>query len=161
MAETQKNEKKENFKYIIRIANSDIKGEKRVNIALRGIKGVSFAIANYICKTTKINPSGKAGNLSDADVEKITKTISNLSSAPEWLINRRNDPVTGESKHLISNDLIVVKDTELRELKKLKNYRGVRHMHSLPVRGQKTKSNFRRTKGKVLGVKRAKKGKKG
>lgn len=161
MVEDKSEKTKKDFKYIIRIANSDIKGEKGLGIALKNIKGVSYSISNYICKKTGLNPKMKAGNLSDMDVKKISDVITNLSSAPAWMLNRKKDPVSGESKHIISNELLIVKDTEMREVKKLKSYRGIRHMHNLPVRGQKTRSNFRRNKGKVLGVKRAKKGKKG
>ena len=43
---------------------------------------------------------------------------------------------------------------DLRRLKKIKSNRGLRHQWGLPVRGQRTKSNFRRSKGKAVGVKR-------
>jgi len=162
MVEEKKAESpKKDFKYIIRIANSDVKGEKGLGVALKNIKGVGYAISNYICKKTNLNPKMKAGNLSDAEVKKISDVVDNLSSAPKWLLNRRKDVTSGENKHIVSNELLIVKDTEMREIKKLKSYRGIRHIHNLPVRGQKTRSNFRRNKGKVLGVKRAKKGKKG
>jgi len=58
-------------------------------------------------------------------------------------------------------DLKFTKENDIKLLKKVKSYRGMRHALGLPVRGQRTKSNFRRNKGKAsLGVKRAKGSKK-
>ena len=79
---------------------------------------------------------------------------------PLWLLNRRKDPETNEDKHLITDDIRFVQENDVKILKKIKSYKGVRHMHGLPTRGQRTKSNFRRNKGNVIGVKR-KKGKSG
>ena len=81
-------------------------------------------------------------------------------NVPLWLLNRRKDPETNEDKHIITDDMRFIQENDVKILKKIKSYKGVRHMHGLPTRGQRTKSNFRRNKGNVIGVKR-KKGKSG
>ena len=76
------------------------------------------------------------------------------SGMPLWMVNRRRDYEDNKDKHLVTTDLMFTKDNDLKRLKKIKSYRGVRHTQGLPVRGQRTKSNFRKSKGKVMGVKR-------
>ena len=58
-----------------------------------------------------------------------------------------------------TSDLRFIQDNDIKMMKKIKSYKGIRHMFRLPVRGQCTRSNFRKNKGKGMGVKR--KGKKG
>jgi len=70
--------------------------------------------------------------------------------------NRRSDPETGEEKHLVGTDLDMKKDFDIRRMKKIRSYRGIRHTSGLPVRGQRTRSNFRK-KGQAVAVKRKKK----
>jgi small subunit ribosomal protein S13 len=151
MAEQQKN-----FKHIIRVMNTDLAGEKAIVDALRKIKGISFALSAGLCKLLNINAETKAGDLSDVNVEKLNNALKDLSEigVPEWLFNRRKDFETGEDKHLIGANLSFQKDNDLKFLQKIKCYRGSRHSARLPSRGQKTKSNFRRNKGKVTGVKK-------
>jgi len=72
------------------------------------------------------------------------------------MLNRRKDYETGEDKHLLSSDLAFTKDNDIKMLKKIKSYKGMRHAFGLPVRGQRTRSNFRRNKGKVTGVQKKK-----
>ena len=58
--------------------------------------------------------------------------------------------------HLSSTELQIAKENDIKLLKKIKCYKGIRHIYSLPVRGQSTRSNFRKNKGKAkLGVKAA------
>ena len=68
------------------------------------------------------------------------------------MLNRRNDPEDGSDKHLLSSDLKFTVENDIKMMKKIKCYKGVRHSLGQPVRGQRTKSNFRRNKGKVMGV---------
>jgi small subunit ribosomal protein S13 len=138
------------FRHLVRIANTDIKGEKSILYALKKIKGVSIMFANMACMNAGIERTKKAGELTDAEIKSLETEILHPSSAPNWILNRRLDPETGENKHLIGSDLIFVKDNDLKEMKKLKSYKGIRHMYKLPVRGQRTKSNFRRNKGKAI-----------
>ena len=136
------------FKEIVRIGNADLNGNKKLMYALTRIKGVKYMFANAICEALGLDKNMKVGNLSDDDIEKIEDAIRNPSkyNIPSWLFNRRKDPETGEDIHLISNDLDFAIQQDLNLLKKTKSYRGIRHALGLPVRGQRTKSNFRKSK---------------
>ncbi len=150
-------EQKKDFKHIVRIANSDLKGEKKLQSALRGIKGINFMLANFACVTSNIDGKKQVGTLTDDEIKKIDAIIQDplKSGAPKWMINRRKSPEDGEDKHLLSADLIFTRDNDIKQMRKIKSYRGIRHSSGLPTRGQRTKSNFRRNKGKVsIGVKR-------
>ena len=83
------------LKGIIRIAGADILGEKKLGDGLRRIDGVSFAFANAVCTTLKIDPRTKAGSLSTEDIKKIEALI-HTPSFPAWLFNRRKDFDTGK-----------------------------------------------------------------
>jgi len=151
------------FKHIIRIANTDLAGEKSIGNALRKIKGVGVMYANMACKIAGIDSTKKAGDLLDIEAKKLDEIIREplKFGAPKWMINRRKDYETGEDKHLIISDLQFTKENDIKRMKKIKSYKGMRHAWGLPVRGQRTKSNFRRNKGKgSLGVSRKKVGKK-
>ena len=95
-------------------------------------------------------------------VSKINDVIKNPAkyNFPEWLLNRRKDYDDGTDKHIVVGDLKFTHSNDLKRLQRIKSYRGLRLAWGLTVRGQRTKSNFRRNKGKGLGVKR-KKGKGG
>ncbi len=63
------------FKHIIRIANTDLNGEKKIIDALRKIRGVGFMFSNMICSLTNIKKNEKAGNLDDPDIKKLDDII--------------------------------------------------------------------------------------
>jgi len=146
------------FKHIVRIANTDLDGNKPIIDALRKIKGVSFMFANGICAATGIDKEKKTGYLLDSEIEKIDNAIRNPSqfNIPSWLYNRRKDYESGADLHLTGGNLKLFQENDIRRQKKIKSYVGMRHAYGLPVRGQRTKSNFRKNKGKALGVKRKK-----
>ncbi|MFQ5620641.1 MAG: 30S ribosomal protein S13 [Candidatus Nanoarchaeia archaeon] len=151
----------ENFKHLVRVANTDLDGNKPSIHALLKIKGVGPMFANAVCQVTGVDPQQKVGTIKDEEVAALSAAVENPAkhNIPSWLFNRRNDYETGEDKHLITGDLQFQKENDIKRLKKLKNYRGVRHAFRLPLRGQRTKSNFRRNKSKGkggLGVKRKK-----
>ncbi len=142
-----------NFRYIVRIANTDLDGNKPVFAALRKIKGVSFSFSNMVCNMANVDFSKKAGNLTEDEVKVIESTIKKVpETAPSWMLNRRKDYENGENMHLLGADLDFAKDQDIRRMKKVRSYRGMRHGLKLPVRGQRTRSNFRKNKGKVMGV---------
>ena len=138
---------------MIRIVSTDIPANMTVYAGLTKIKGVSWAMSNALCNLLKIDKRKKISTLSDAEIKKIEEFLKN-PPVPEWLMNRRKDPKTGESKHLVTTELDLRHEFDIRELKKMKCYRGIRHAMGLPVRGQRTKSHFR--KGKTIGVVRKK-----
>ncbi|MFT4311515.1 MAG: 30S ribosomal protein S13 [Candidatus Woesearchaeota archaeon] len=146
------------FKHIIRVANTDLQGNKQILVAMKKIKGVDVVFSNAALGIAGIDKTKKAGDLIDAEIQKINQILSDPLSfgIPEWMLNRRQDYETGEDTHITGPNLKLVKEDDIKRLKKIKSYKGLRHQWGLTVRGQRTKSNFRRNKGKVMGVKRKK-----
>ncbi|HIC61528.1 MAG TPA: 30S ribosomal protein S13 [Marine Group III euryarchaeote] len=143
------------FKYIIRIANSDVSGEERLANALTSIRGIGPRISNAIVQKLKLNPNKLAGKLDDKNVVDIENAIMNLNDyVPDWLLNRQKDYDTGEDVHPVSVELKMTHDEDLNRMKKVKSYKGIRHASGHKVRGQRTYSNGR--KGLALGVSRKK-----
>ncbi|MBW2991988.1 30S ribosomal protein S13 [Candidatus Woesearchaeota archaeon] len=144
------------FRDLVRVHNADIQGNKKIINGLRNVSGVSFMFANMVCELAKIDKHKKAGELTDDEINKLEAVISDpvKAGAPVWMLNRRKDLDTGNDIHITTNDLSFIKDNDLKLLKKIKCYKGIRHMRNLPVRGQRTKSNFRKNKGKATGVKK-------
>lgn len=152
MAEEQKQE----LKYFVRIANTDLDGNKSIYLSLTKIKGINFMFANAVCNIAGIQKTIKTGHLTDDQATKIDEIIKDpiKFGIPSWIFNRKRDPEDGIDKHLIGTNLAFIQDNDIKMMKKMKSYKGIRHSLGLPVRGQRTKSNFRKNKGKVLGVKR-------
>ena len=143
------------FKYIIRIANSDVSGEERLANALTSIRGIGPRISNAIVQKLKLDPNKLAGKLDDKNVVDIENAIMNLNDyVPDWLLNRQKDYDTGEDAHPVSVELKMTHDEDLNRMKKVKSYKGIRHASGHKVRGQRTYSNGR--KGLALGVSRKK-----
>ena len=146
------------FRHLVRITNTDLLGEKPIGHALHKIKGIGFMYANAVCTVARIDARKQTGLLTDAEIAKLEEVISNplKYSIPVWMLNRRKDYEDGTDKHLLTADFDYSRDNDIKRLKKIRAYRGIRHMLGQPTRGQKTKSNFRKNNGKVMGVKRAK-----
>ena len=151
---TQMREVIPNYVSIVRILQTDIPGNKKTLVGLTYIKGVSWAIANATCKLINLDPDKKISDLDEKEIEKIIKFLSNPVGFPKYLLNRRKDFETGEDFHLIGTSLDMKKEFDIRRLKKIRSYRGLRHATGQPTRGQRTKSHFRAGKGKkrVVGV---------
>jgi len=137
---------------LVRILTYDLPGSRGIYPGLTLIKGVSWTIAKSICTKLNIPLNKKVGDISPEEIKKIEEFIKQPDIA-DFLKNRRYDPETGESKHLQGSDLDLRKDFDIKRLRQIKSYKGVRHAAKLPVRGQRTRSNFR-AKGKAVGVKR-------
>ena len=157
--QTEKREepKKEAFS-IIRIMQTDIPGHKPVLAGLTYIKGISWSISNALCHILKFEPNKKVMDLNKKELEKIKEFLINPeSSFPEFLLNRRKDFETGKDSHLIGSSLDMKKEFDIRRLKKIRSYRGLRHAFGHPTRGQRTKAHFRaKGKKKAIGVKKKK-----
>jgi len=146
----------EQIKHLVRIANTDLDGKKSIAYILSRIKGVGVSFAMAICKAANVDSNKRVGTLNDKEIKLIEELILNPEKAnlPKWLYNRRKDLETGLDKHLVGIPLQLAQDNDIKIMKIMKSYKGVRHILGLPVRGQRTRSNFRRNKGKVkLGVK--------
>lgn len=137
---------------LVRILSKDIEGSLNVYVGLTKIKGISWSLSNAICKTLGLDKKKKIGLLTKEEIEKINEFVKH-PKMPTFLFNRKFDFETGENKHLIGTDLELQKEFDIGRLKKIKSYRGVRHLLGQPVRGQRTKSHFRRNKKKSVGIK--------
>lgn len=138
---------------LVRIMATDIPASLSVYAGLVRIKGISWAVSNAVCHLLGIEKNRKVSTLSADEITKIEKFIKN-PKLPEWLLNRRKDIETGFSKHLITTELDLQREFDVRRMKKMKCYKGIRHILGQPVRGQRTRAHFR--KGRVIGVIRAK-----
>ncbi len=147
-----------NMQDLIRIANSDLDGSRSIYLGMTKIKGISFMLSNAICQVLEIKKDQKASELEDATIKRIEDAVQNPQKfgIPNWMFNRRKDPETGVDTHISLTDVRFIVDNDLKTIKKIKSYKGLRHQWGLPVRGQRTKSNFRKNKGKATGVKRNK-----
>jgi len=151
-----KPEKKKEYFSIIRILQTDIPGHKQLLTGLTYIKGVSWAISNALCKILKLDEKKKISELSEKEINMITDFLKS-PKLPKFLLNRRSDFETGEDSHLIGTGLDMKKEFDIRRLKKIRSYRGLRHAFGHPVRGQRTRSHFRsKGKKKAVGVKKKK-----
>jgi small subunit ribosomal protein S13 len=153
---TTGNHPKQELKYFVRIANTDLDGNKSVQMALTKIKGIGIMYSSAVLTAAHIQKTMKTGYLSDSQVEKIDDVLKDPAKfhIPSWMFNRQKDPEDNASKHLLGSNLTFIQDNDVKMMKKIKSYRGIRHSLGQPVRGQRTRSNFRRNKGKVMGVKR-------
>jgi small subunit ribosomal protein S13 len=139
---------------IVRLANTDLDAKAQLLFALKKIKGISYSIGNCICKVANLNPKTKLKDLTEEQREKLEKIIQDPPSfgIPAHMLNRRKDLETGKDFHLTGADLEMRKKSDIQREIDLKSWKGVRHMFGLPVRGQRTRSSFR--KGRAVGVMR-------
>lgn len=133
-------------KHIIRICNADLVGTKKIYNSLRNIKGISYNFSNAICNTLDLDKNRQVGSLSQEEVKKIEEVIKNplKFKIPSWLLNSRKNFDTGQDMHIVSSDLKLKNEFDLKRLKKIKSYRGIRHAMGQPVRGQRTRAHFRK-----------------
>ena len=120
-----------------RIAGVDLPREKRVEIGLTYIYGIGRITSNKILAETEINPDIRVKDLTEDQIAKIRDYIE--------------EHVVGEGD--LRRDVAL----NIKRLKDIGCYRGVRHRKNLPVRGQSTKQNARTRKGPKKTVGRGKK----
>jgi len=128
---------------LVRISRHDIPASKKLYAGLTRVKGVSWGISNVVCLKLGIDRTKKIGELSKDEIAKIEAFLKN-PDIYDFMKNRRTDRETGETKHYIGVELDMKKDFDIRRLKKIRSYKGVRHMAGQPVRGQRTRSHFRK-----------------
>ena len=110
-----------------RISGVDLPREKRVEIGLTYIYGIGRASSNRILAEAGVNPDTRVKDLTDDEVKKISAVIADTQM------------VEGDLRREIAMNI--------KRLQEIGCYRGIRHRRSLPVRGQKTKTNARTRKG--------------
>jgi small subunit ribosomal protein S13 len=141
------------FRYLVRIVNTDLDGKKPFATALTYVPGVSHRLANVIAKETGIDPKERIGKLTDAQLQTVVEAIEGVEDlVPVWMLNRRKDIETGEDRHMVGSEITIMLREDLNRLKKIRSWRGHRHERKLPTRGQRTKNNGRF--GGAVGVQR-------
>ena len=110
-----------------RLAGVEIPKEKRVEIGLTYIYGIGLTSSQKILTETGINPDTRIKDLTDTEVNSIRKII--------------------DEQYKVEGDLRREIALNIKRLKEIGCYRGIRHRRGLPVRGQKTKTNARTRKG--------------
>jgi len=117
---------------MVRIAGININDNKKVTIGLSYIYGIGRSLAKQICIINNIDYSKKLRELSNEEIDKIRNYID------------KNYKVEGDIKIIINQNI--------KRLKEIGSYRGLRHMKRLPCRGQRTKTNARTKRGKRVCV---------
>jgi len=112
-----------------RIAGVNIPDDKRIEIALTYIHGIGHPRSKQILSALGMNPDTRTKKLGESDINKLKDYIE------------KNFTIEGELKHQ--------KQMNIKRLKDIACYRGIRHAKGLPVRGQKTKTNTRTVRGNV------------
>ena len=159
--EKSKKDKKEtnqkeddDFQYIVRIANTDIDGGKKLIHGLSSIKGIGRHMSTFLIKKTGLDVNQKMGYLSEKQIDTISKAIESIQDeAPKWMLNHQKEYETGEDVHIIGPEIELRLRDEINIMKKIRSYKGIRHERGLTVRGQRTRGNNR--KGLTLGVSKA------
>lgn len=115
-----------------RIAGITIPVEKQVQIALTYIYGIGAKHARDILAAAKVEPTTRVKDLTEAEEQKIRDIVD------------QNYTVEGDLQRLVSNNI--------KRLKEINSYRGLRHKTGLPTRGQRTRTNARTRKGRAVAV---------
>lgn len=145
----------ENFRYIVRIVNTDLDGAKSIVIALTSVKGVGLRSAEVIARMAGIPRNIKIGDLPESKTDELEKLVTEYSEkAPHWMMNRQSDWSTGADIHLVGVDVELNRRDDINLMKMIRCYKGIRHEQGQKVRGQRTRSNGRT--GMTMGVIRKK-----
>tara|TARA_B100000767_G_scaffold28213_1_gene24507 strand:+ start:559 stop:1029 length:471 start_codon:yes stop_codon:yes gene_type:complete len=155
MARQKEEDLGEDFSYILRMADTDMDGQKTLATALTAVRGVGPRTAIQICKNTGFDPASLAGHLSVDEQESLRVAIEGYAeTVPLWMLNRQRDIESGDELHLTGQQVILTLEDDINRLRTMKCYRGVRHASGNKVRGQRGRSNGRG--GLTLGVSRKK-----
>ncbi len=112
---------------MVRIKNIDLPDNKHISISLTEIYGVGRSLALTICENAKVDPSKKAKDLTDEEINALRQEIDN---------------------HLVEGDLRREVQLNIKNKMEINSYEGTRHKRGLPVRGQRTSRNARTRKGR-------------
>lgn len=146
-----KPEEDDDFQYIVRIANTDIDGNKKLIHGLSSIKGIGRHMSTFVIQKTGLDRNTKMGYLKEDQIETIKNAISSIQDeAPIWMLNHRKNYEDGNNIHIIGPEIDMGLRDEINIMKKIRSYKGIRHERGLTVRGQRTRANSR--KGLTLGV---------
>lgn len=116
----------------MRIAGVDIPNDKKIGISLAYIYGVGRKNAKVILEKTGLDPERRARDLNQDEIEKIRQYID------------KNIKIEGDLRSEVAQNI--------KRLREIGSYRGIRHSRNLPVRGQRTKTNARTKRGRRVTV---------
>lgn len=144
------------FKFLVRIGGTDIRGDKQVINGLTEIRGIGNRMADLVLKKAEIPTSTFIGLLNDDQIKKINEIMDDpiKFGVPSWYVNHTKERESGKDIHLIGSNLALYDRNDIDRLKKLRTYRGIKHAAGHKVRGQRTKSTGRG--GRSMGVSRKK-----
>ena len=114
---------------MLRIAGVTVPDNKRIVIALTYIYGIGLTLSQRILAKAKVDPNTRVNKLSNEEVNKLREIV--------------------EKEYRVEGELRQEKMMNIKRLKDIGSYRGIRHTKRLPVRGQRTKTNTRTVRGNV------------
>ena len=115
-----------------RIAGVNIPTQKKLSVALTYIYGIGKKLSNEVCKEANVDSNTRVQDLSESEIKNVSDAIS--------------------ASHNVEGDLRREVSGNIKRLKDLGTYRGVRHRKNLPCRGQRTHTNARTKKGKAIAI---------
>ena len=115
-----------------RIAGVNIPTQKKLGVALTYIYGIGKKLSSEVCKEANVDTNSRVQDLSESEIKSISDVIS--------------------ASHNVEGDLRREISGNIKRLKDLGAYRGVRHRKNLPCRGQRTHTNARTKKGKAIAI---------
>lgn len=115
----------------MRIAGVNLPEQKRIDIALTYLYGIGRSNVVGVLKAAEIDPAKRVNTLSEDEQKRIQKALDS---------------------HKVEGDLRVEVQGNIKRLKEVGAYRGTRHSHNLPARGQRTRSNARTKRGKRVTI---------
>ena len=144
-------EHKPDFKFIVRLAETDLNGERPVQLALSDIRGIGLRTAVLAADRVGLPRKMPIGDLTDEQLEKLGAALQSLPEyCPPWMLNRQNDLDSGADVQVFGPELAMNVREDINLMKKIRCYKGIRHETGQKVRGQRTKSNGRT--GLTVGV---------
>lgn len=115
-----------------RISGVTIPTEKQVQVSLTYVYGIGSTHAKQILEAAKVDPTTRVKDLTEAEIDSIRAII--------------------DANYTVEGDLQRIVTGNIKRLKDIKTYRGIRHNAGLPVRGQRTRTNGRTKRGKRVAV---------
>jgi small subunit ribosomal protein S13 len=115
-----------------RISGVAIPDNKQVHVALTYVYGIGPKTSNDILTKAKVEPTVRAKDLTDSEISRIQEAIND------------NYTVEGELQRIVVGNI--------KRLKEINSYRGIRHKNNLPSRGQRTRTNGRTRRGRKVAV---------
>lgn|SRR3989338_2215738 len=112
-----------------RISGINIPNEKRIEASLQYVYGIGLTVSQKVLAATKIDPNTRTKDLTEEDLNRIREYI--------------------DTHHKVEGQLRQQVLLNIKRLKEIGSYRGIRHIRGLPVRGQRTKTNSRTRRGNV------------